>query len=1345
MRKVNKKVVSIFILSVFFFNALFANVSFTANAAVDTVKISKEIEKDTVTHGEEINVTVNVKGTPPPNTVMPNDVILIIDKSGSMNGQKIEDARESAKAFVDLMDMTKHRVGIVDFSFTQNIGSLPLTNDPLELKSYISGIKSGGGTHTGSAIAKATEMLQGHREDAQPVIIIMTDGAANYGGSEEAGFRHAKEAAAVSKDAGIIFYTIALLDQGNNPLLSPQNNVLKEMATTSQHHHFVLGSVGLNEIYKSIVKEIGIASAYDLTIKDVVSPEFEIVPGSYDTNIPKPTVNGNEISWHLLELKDQQLSFNYKIRVKNLTSLGKYPVSLESDVNYKDFAGAKKTINFNIPKVSVEYNAPTITTVTPDNGDVAGGNEIIIKGTNFKSGVKVYFDSTLAAKVDYVSENEIRAIVPEGKQKAVDLKVVNIDKKSAKSSYLYWTKPEVTSIAPNKGLVTGNTTVTIRGNHFLNGVKVKIGNKEAKKVIYKNPTLIYALTDEVESPGMVDVTVTNPDKDESTITVADGFTYEAEVLPAPVMTRITPSEGFIDESNSVAITGKNFKSGAKVYFGVNEATDVVIVDSNKITANVPKVNDGQVVDVKVINPDMQEANLLKAYTYKIKPVIIPAISSITPNNAYINEEVEITIKGENFEKDCKVFIDNTESNILNFSANSLKVKVPVSDKVKSVDVKVINPDAKEAISVNGFDYKDIPSPEIISLSPNKGVYNEEGKVITIYGSGFEKGAKVKFGNKDGLNISVNSATNIRVTVPTVDKVSVVDVVVINPNGKQVKLDNGYNYIPTPEKLSPEITSITPNSIIFNETNERISIYGKNFQSGVKVRFGDKEGLDISLNSEKYLRVTVPTVEKPGEVDVTVINPDGKEIKLVNGFNYKAVPEKPAPEITSITPSSVIYNEKSIISIYGQSFQKGAKVKFGDQEALNVTLSGETHLRVTVPTVDKPVIVDVTVINPDGKEIKLVDGLSYIPVPAKPAPEVISITPNSSIYNNGNQTISIYGKNFQDGAEVKFGDKKSLNVKLYGSKHLRVIVPATDKPNIVDVTVINPDGQEVKVDKSYNYNDTPSPEITSYKSKESIYNEDNNTIYIYGIGFEPGIQAKIGGKDSLKVTFVNDKQIRVLIPKADSPGLADIMLINPDGKTGVVEKGYNYLPIPEKPAPKITTITPNSIIYNETNKRITIYGSDFQEGVKVRFGDKEGLDVALNSATYMRVTVPTSDKIGAVDITIINPDGKEVKLSSGFDYKPMPEKPAPVITTITPNSVVYNETNKRITIYGKDFQEGVKVKFGDKDGLDVALNSATYMRVTIPTSDKVGLVDVRVINPDGKEVKLINGFNYIALP
>ncbi|MEW8985931.1 MAG: vWA domain-containing protein, partial [Bacillus sp. (in: firmicutes)] len=266
--------------------------------AEQIVNVEKSVNPLSMVEGEETEVTLNVKGSNPVNYVKPNDIILIIDRSGSMmpsksnnNEDRIGNAKAAAKGFVNLVDFTKHQIGIVDFSTT--LTSKPMTTNAGDLNKYVDQITAGGGTATADAIESARGLLHNHRPDAQPVIILLTDGEATHPQPVENARKAALEQAKLAKQEGIVFYTVALLLPDEDPTKSAPNLLMKEMATTTQHHHFVLGSNGLNQIYKDIVKEIGLASAYDVTVTDSVAPEFEIVPGSYENNIPQPTVKGN--------------------------------------------------------------------------------------------------------------------------------------------------------------------------------------------------------------------------------------------------------------------------------------------------------------------------------------------------------------------------------------------------------------------------------------------------------------------------------------------------------------------------------------------------------------------------------------------------------------------------------------------------------------------------------------------------------------------------------------------------------------------------------------------------------------------------------------------------------------------------------------------------------------------------------------------------------------------------------------------------------------------------------------------------------------------------------------------
>ncbi|CAM3390724.1 VWA domain-containing protein [Saccharibacillus brassicae] len=111
-------------------------------------------------------------------------LILVIDRSGSMSGSKIELAKEAAMRTVELM-RAKDTVGVVAFDDSPwwVVEPRKLT-DKEEVLQLIQSIPSGGGTNIFPAMASATETIKGI--DAQRKhIILLTDGQSAGGGSYE--------------------------------------------------------------------------------------------------------------------------------------------------------------------------------------------------------------------------------------------------------------------------------------------------------------------------------------------------------------------------------------------------------------------------------------------------------------------------------------------------------------------------------------------------------------------------------------------------------------------------------------------------------------------------------------------------------------------------------------------------------------------------------------------------------------------------------------------------------------------------------------------------------------------------------------------------------------------------------------------------------------------------------------------------------------------------------------------------------------------------------------------------------------------------------------------------------
>ncbi|MEY9096626.1 IPT/TIG domain-containing protein [Paenibacillus sp. RC84] len=1021
-------------------------------AATSYVSASKTVNPSSILVGEETEITLNIQGTPPVNVVKPNDVILIIDRSGSMGTEKMNSAKNAAKGFIDLMDFTKHQVGIVDFS--TNVGSFNLTTDKQSAKSYVDTLIANGSTNTGSAIQKATELLANHRSDAQPVIVLLTDGEATGAGDGLNAFDYTLKKAQEAKDAGIVFYTIALLNATDNPDSSSPNILMKNMATTAHHHHFILGSVGLSEIYAAIVQEIGLASAYDVIVKDVVADGFEIVPGSYNNNIPKPVVSGNTLTWNFLELKKDVLSFTYKVRHTGLVA-GTFPVSKGSVITYKDYTGASRTYDIPVSNVVVKYPAPVITSVTPNKGHILGGETIVIEGANFLPNVKVRIGGSYSTSVNLISDKKIEFIVPSGIQGENVLSVINPDGQSASDKFFYYANPEVSKLEPSSGPLSGGTKLLITGKYFMNGVKVKVGENYSPTVTYNTTQYITAITPQGAQPGLVDVTLENPDG--TFLVVKGAFTYNEP--PKLELKSLSPSQGYTSGNETVVLTGQLFEATSKVFFGDTPAASVTFVNQGTLSVKTPVSLQEATVDVKVLNADGTSATLPQAYKYILPPPPnAPTITSVSPNSGPMEGGTIVYVEGKDFVTGAKVTIkndtDSKEAETTFVSGTRLKVKMPAWSKAEIVNFNVINPDLQTNTLLQAFTYlapPAAPAPTVTSSSPNHGPL-EGTTIIYVDGSNFKSGAKMFFvtgGQEIDLNATYVSTTRMKATTPAYTTAGPLTIKVVNPDNQSGELVNAFIYDAPPVYPDPVVTSISPNS--GNKLGGyTVEIAGTDFRPNATVKFGSTVVPLSGFVSPTLVRVKAPAAAVAGSVDVTLTNPDGKSSTVINGFTY----ELDKPSIRVLTPGNGPMAGGTIVYLDGSFFESGLTLKFNNA-VIPYDYISSSRVKFKTPSASVPGAVNVEIINPSG--LSASSTFTYDAPPAIPAPKITSVSPGYGPVSGGT-IIYIDGSSLQQGSKIIFNGVQ-YDATFVTTTRVKFKTPAMAAAGVVTFKIINPDGQE----------------------------------------------------------------------------------------------------------------------------------------------------------------------------------------------------------------------------------------------------------------------------------------------
>lgn len=355
-------------------------------------------------------VTLGLDGVPP---IKPLDVVLVIDRSGSMGSGDNSPMYFAKKAAIDFSDKVlkanpENKVAIVSFNGPSEFGqigsdanaslNMNFTSKIQDIIASVNSISAGGGTNIQAAFDVASNtMKNSSRQSTIKSIILLTDGVATASNVDEAGpndpTNHNKHTTA-AYNAGInsqkygAIYTVGLLRDVSDTNGSPYSTrfVARDTLVKAQNsgYYETLAAADLGEIYSKIYKNLGFY-ANNAVVVDKIGDNFNLIEDSLPSGAIYNKIT-REITWSPGTLS-KATELKYVVQAKPDFPGGLAYTNEYANLSYEDAATGHKELQFERPQVNVPKRlSVSLSNVTSDIGtSVSLGDSGYPNGQNVMS------------------------------------------------------------------------------------------------------------------------------------------------------------------------------------------------------------------------------------------------------------------------------------------------------------------------------------------------------------------------------------------------------------------------------------------------------------------------------------------------------------------------------------------------------------------------------------------------------------------------------------------------------------------------------------------------------------------------------------------------------------------------------------------------------------------------------------------------------------------------------------------------------------------------------------------------------------------------------------------------
>lgn len=327
---------------------------------------NKELSVNKIECGGSFKIKLSL--TAEPNIISnPTDIVLVLDRSGSMSGSPLANLKNGAKKFIDIIDEATDstqdgqigygsHIGIVSFSDSATQDT-QLTTSVAELKTAVNALSAGGRTNHADAFTKAIQLF--HPDSTNERIIVMfTDGRTTTGDNPD-------PIAAMAKAQGIIIYCIGLSGNGG---IDEQALYNWASAPPSSYVAITPDDEELEQLFEDLAQNIAKPGATDILIEEEINPCFHITAVSNPTKGTASLKGNTSLQWEIdaLGIKGSE-GAALEFTVEHVGPCSG-TITVNKEITYKDKEENK--VNFPSPEIEVDCGTVVMPETCPEPVDV---------------------------------------------------------------------------------------------------------------------------------------------------------------------------------------------------------------------------------------------------------------------------------------------------------------------------------------------------------------------------------------------------------------------------------------------------------------------------------------------------------------------------------------------------------------------------------------------------------------------------------------------------------------------------------------------------------------------------------------------------------------------------------------------------------------------------------------------------------------------------------------------------------------------------------------------------------------------------------------------------------------